>query len=291
MLLAAYWLRVDGAAEKIRGGYLLDVEDKSSLRIDSRFLGAWRNGYLPVGALTAALDALETLRALIVDAKSIPMLGAYPVIRAVFETSATAIFLLAPNKRNDRLRRAYQVAANDARLRHTFEVGRAGRDKGGKERADEKLEGVRGEIRLLVKSRKSMGAADKFLFPTLRYSTQVARVDGVLASDPAVTITSEVSCLSMWQLLSGLSHGEEWAKLEALERSGAVEDVADESAFLRLTTSPAVIAWFLERALVMLECALRLYGRRTVNAWNQLEDVREPAAVPYSQLGLKNAPA
>ena len=90
-----------------------------------------------------------------------------------------------------------------------------------------------------------------------------------------------MSLLALWQLLSGLSHAKQWAMIEVLERSEAVVNEDDASAHVRLTTSPAVVAVFLERALQAIECALRLWGRRS-HVWAaESEDAFEPASVPY----------
>ncbi|MBC7594627.1 MAG: hypothetical protein H7288_11920 [Kineosporiaceae bacterium] len=89
--------------------------------------------------------------------------------------------------------------------------------------------------------------------------------------------------IAWWQLLSGLSHGKQWAFVELMERSDAVADQANQSAHVKITSSAAGIALPLQLAVETLECALRLFGRRSKKTWNQPEDASEPETVSYSE--------
>ncbi|HTL41781.1 MAG TPA: hypothetical protein VL294_09930 [Pseudolysinimonas sp.] len=273
-LLGTYVPRIEEATEKLRGPYTTVIEPRSSLRLDDRFLGTWRGASLAQGAMGAAVDALQTLKFVAIENGVMPMTALYPLLRAVLESAALAIYLLSPPSRDERLRRSYLVAADDARLRSVYETER------GSTSATEKLEEVRAEIRELIGARGTPGEPPAFRFARVEYSDLVAKASAVLDADTAVRIESEMSLLALWQLLSGLSHAKQWAMIEVLERSEAVVNEADASAHVRLTTSPAVIAVFLERALQAIECALRLWGRRS-HAWTaEPEDVSEPASVP-----------
>lgn len=274
-LLRAYVPRIDDATEKLRGPYTAVIEPRSSLQLDDRYLGTWRGASLAQGAMGAAVDALQTLKFVAIENGVMPMTALYPILRAVVESAALAIYLLAPASRDERLRRSYLVAADDARLRSVYEGER------GSTSALEKLDEVRGEIRELLGERGTLGDPTAFRFARVEYSHLVSKASDVLNADPAVRIESEMTLLALWQLLSGLSHAKQWAMIEVLERSEAVVNEDDASAHVRLTTSPAVVAVFLERALQAIECALRLWGRRS-HAWTaESEDAFEPAAVPY----------
>lgn len=270
----ALFPRIADALSKFQGVYVAVVEERSSMKLDSRYLGAWRGGGLERTAMNAAIDSLQTVQ-LILETNTIPMLGLYPLLRAAIESASLAVYMLAPTERDERLRRTYRVADDDARWqgRYGVEVGRPG--------AQAQRDKIRAEIRELVRERGTLGDADTFPFPSLSYSGVVTTASEVIAADPAVRRHSDTSLLSWWQLLSGLSHGKQWAAITALERSGAVVDEADASASVVLTTSPAAIAVILERAIATLEAALRLYGQRSKADWAQPEDASEPHAVPY----------
>ncbi|MDO7883512.1 hypothetical protein [Antiquaquibacter soli] len=276
-LCRALFPRVDEANRKVTGVYCAIVDERSSLRLDDRYLGAWRGGGLHGVAFRAALDALMTVQ-LILEQNVIPMIGLYPLLRAAIENSALAIYLLEPVERDERLRRAYWVAAEDARLRYVHEREREAPD------ARDKLNGVKEEIRLLVGERPSLGEATDFRFDRVQYTDLVQLADRAVEADPAINIDRAMSMLGWWQVLSGLSHGKQWSYIYALERSGAVVDEEDESAQVLMTSSPAAIAVILERAIIALETALRLYGRRSKQAWNQPEDASEPPAVAYVEI-------
>lgn len=276
-LLRAYVPRIDEAMAKLRGPYTAVVEPRSSLQLDDRYLGAWRGASLAQGAMGAAVDALQTLKFVAIENGVIPMTALYPLLRAVVESAALAIFLLSPRSRDERLRRSYCVAADDARLRSIFEKQHANAG------AAKKLDGVRAEIRELLAERGTLGDPAAFQFVRVEYSDLVAKAGVVLDADPVVRVESEMTLLALWQLLSGLSHAKQWAMINVLERSEAVVNDDNASAYVRLTTSPAVVAVFLERGLQAIECALRFWGRRS-HAWTaEPEDALEPVSVPYVQ--------
>lgn len=274
-LMDSYVPRLDDIDNKVKGPYVLVVEDRSSLQLDDRHLGAWRGGQQIVAALQAANDALLTLRMLVIEHRTIPMTALYPLLRACIESASLAIYLLEPKLRDDRLRRAYSVAYEDARLRSVNEIER------GVANAKKKLGDIEKELRELVGERPALGDPTAFKFEQVQYGYLVGEAGAALERDPAVEIESDMSLLGMWQMLSGASHGKHWAMVQLLERSGAVVDDQDASAYVRMTTSPAVIAWFLERAIQAMEGALRLYGQRSKATWAQPEDAAEPASIPY----------
>jgi len=274
-LLGAFWERLDEAKAKVDGPYLAVIDDRSSLRLDDRYLGAWRGGGLATGALNAAVDALQTIRVLMTEARVVPMMAIYPLLRMVIENAALAVYLLAPVDRDERLRRTYCVADDDARLRSVNE-----QERGFEGWADKRSQ-VRAELRGLIQERGSLGDPATFEFARVHYSDLMARAGDALEADPAVEGSSELTLLAMWQLLSGLSHGKQWAMIEVLERSQAIVDEENASARVRFSTSPAAVAWFMERALQPLECALRLFGYRSKVTYAQPEDADEPPLMPY----------
>lgn len=103
-LLRAYLPRIDEATEKLRGPYTAVIEPRSCLQLDDRYLGTWRGGAsLAQGAMGAAVDALQTLKFVAIENGVMPMTALYPILRAVVESAALAVYLLSPPSRDERL--------------------------------------------------------------------------------------------------------------------------------------------------------------------------------------------
>jgi hypothetical protein len=266
--------RIAQAKERLDGPYVSVIEHRSSLGLDARYLGPWRAGSLHITAMAAAADSLlavdTDLQLIARKEMSLPMSAYYPVLRTAIESAALAIYLLAPASRDERLRRSYWIAAEDAKYRDTFARGLPSSQQ-------LHLQDTLQQLRALVQLRESLGDPQAFKFPPMKYSHLIDVADAAVRADPAVPTTSDLGLLSWWQLLSGLSHGKQWAFITALNRSDAIVDVTDESAHVRLTSPAALIALPLQRAVEVLEASLRLYGRRSKTAWNQPEDALEPA--------------
>lgn len=278
----ALFPRITYAMDRINGPYVEVVEERSSLRLDDRYLGPWRGGGLHRTALAAAGDSLLFLKAHLASvtegSADLPMSALYPVLRTAIESASLSTYLLEPADRDERLRRSYLVAMEDARYADKFtkDVPKAG---GSKQR--DKTEEA---IRVLVATRPSLGDPSKFALPRIAYSDLVLGADAATAADPAATDSVEIPLIAWWKLLSGLSHGKQWAFIAALERSEASVDVTNESATVKLTSSAAAVAVSLQRAVELVELALRLYGRRSKAAWNRPEDAIEPPPVPFARL-------
>jgi len=274
------FVRINDANAKTEGTYVQVVEARSSLRLDDRYLGRWRQGGLHVGALQAAVDALLTVKTIlepVADGTAgLPMSGLYPIIRTAIESGSLALYLLDPNDRDERLRRTYWVAADDASWLEKF-----ARSTGQQSSA---REDARARVRELVATRPSLGHPTAFGFQPIKYSDLVENADAAMAVDPATPAVQRMALLSWWQLLSGLSHGKQWAFMASMERSEAIVDEANQSAHVRLTSSASAVALVLQQAVEVVEAALRLYGQRSKDAWAQPEDAFEPPTVSYSEL-------
>lgn len=272
----ALFPRIEDARAKLHGEYVAVVEPRSSLALDDPYLGAWRAGGLHVGAMSAALDSLMTIQR-ILEVRELPMTALYPMLRAAIENASVAIYLLQPEDRDERLRRSFFVADDDAKWRSSFETSFGNPD------AQTRRHNTRAEIRTLVSGRPGLGDPETFSFSMPTYSDLVANAGAVIAADPAMDSESTMSLLAWWQLLSGLSHAKQWAMFEALQRSEAIVDEENETAHVKMTSFPAAIALALLRAVETLEAALRLYGRRSKAAWAVPEDATEPPTLTYSQ--------
>jgi hypothetical protein len=280
-LLPMLFTRIAEARGRLDGPYVQIVDDRSSLRLDDRYLGTWRGGGLHVSAMQASIDALMTvqtiLESVVTGEGKLPMAALYPVIRTAMECAALAIYLLESPGRDDRIQRSYWVAVEDAKYQDSFGLSMNLANPGLCERA-------KSEIRTLITSRPSLGEPAAFRFKSIRYSDLVLNADAAMAADPSTPPVKRMSLLAWWKLLSGLSHGKQWAFIAGLERSNAIVDEQNETAFVLQTSSIATVALALQLAVKTLEMGLRLFGQRSKKTWAQPEDASEPAFQSWKEL-------
>ena len=181
-LMQLMFPRIAEAWQKLDGAYLQVVETRSSLRLDDRYLGWWRAGGLHVTAMFAAVDALKAVQTIlepvIAGTGSLPMSALSPMIRAAIESASLAIYLLEPTRRDERLRRSYLVAAEDAKYLGTFG------DALGRPRNTFHVN-AQAQIRQLLATRPSIEAGAPFSFHHVQYSDLVENADAAMAADPA----------------------------------------------------------------------------------------------------------
>jgi hypothetical protein len=67
------------------------------------------------GALVSAVDHLDALRALVADAHVVHARAAFTLMRAAIENAATAVWLLGPSSRDERILRRLRLAWADSR--------------------------------------------------------------------------------------------------------------------------------------------------------------------------------
>ena len=277
--------RIADTETKLHGEFVAVVDERSSLRLDDRYLGRWRTGSLHVTAISASVDALLTVQTILepvlAGQGALTMSALYPVIRAALESASLAIYLLEPASRDELLRRSYLVAAEDAKYHDTYQ------ESLGNPTSHQRAV-VQEEVRALIATRPSLGDPAAFQFTTVIYSDTVKKAELAITADPAVHTTARMALLAWWKLLSGLSHGKQWAFVEAMERNEAVVDVENQSAQIRMTSSVAAVALVTRRAVEALETALHLYGRRSRVTWAEIEDANEPPTVSYTALLNEN---
>lgn len=280
VVLRLAFTRIEATWEKLDSAYMA-VEDRSSLRLDDRYLGAWRGGALHRSAMLASADSLRAARTIlerVLDRQdALPMVALFPIIRTAMECASLAVYLLGPRERDERLQRSYYVAREDALRQDAF--GRALGTGSGQVAAR-----VEAEIFTLIKTRPTLGDAKAFRFRAVKYSDLITGANAATANDPAATRSNAMPLLAWWQWLSGVSHGKMWAFVTGYERHDAIVDEANDSAEVLQTASLASVALSLQGAIETLELALRLYGQRSKSAWSQPEDANEPPTQAWIEL-------
>lgn len=267
------WSHLDDI-EVYLNGQDMRVDSGSSLYLDARHLGPYRGGGLHRSALSSSFDALRTVR-LILDTQDriIPMTGLYPLLRSGLENAALATYLLAPDERDERLLRAWREIAGEVRLQHKF---RAQFDRSA---ADVTRTRWWRELDQMMLTRPNIPRPSKPLQPEPITSMMSAADIHVTADPAAAHLEHAMPLLAIWQLLSGLAHGRHWAAFAALAQSDPIPTADESIVTVQMTTRPSVVAMALLRAVMTLEAATRLYGRRAKRWTRQPEDsAEEPAS-------------
>ncbi len=271
LVIRSSWPRLV-AAEEFLAGAKMTADASSSLGIDTAYLGPIGSG-LHHAALNSAVDALRTTRALLDTEGQVtfPLMGLYPLFRAALENAALAVYLLAPESRDDRLERAFREIAGDVRLREKFaahfedpDVGAGKRDRWHQILAD------------MLEGRPTVGPASVQQLKPATITSIVQEADAVVQTDAASERhTYSMPLLALWQVQSGLSHGRHWATMQAHARSKPVVEADGSVSSLTFTARSSLVSVSLVRALDVLETALRLYGQRSTWWSARPEDAAE----------------
>lgn len=278
-ILSAAWPRVEEAHRRLNDGGYMHAEPRSTLRLDDQYLGIWTEGGLHRVAIAAAVDSLLTVRSLIEDARSVPMTALYPIIRSGIENAALALSMIEPTDRDDRLLASYKAMADDAKRQRQFY------ESSGVTDAQQRYDDAVDDIDSLIAARPNLAGNVARRLELPNYIDLVAAADAQLAADLAHDRAHNYTLVSLWRLLSGLSHGRAWAMLEVLERSGTIVDSASRagvrqpitrSGTVTQTSSIAAIALLVVQALEFIESVIRLYGRRLRSDYALPADADEP---------------
>lgn len=224
----------------------------SSLRKDDETTAPYHLSGAVGGALLSAVDHLDAFRALVVDAQILHARAPYTLLRAALENAATAVWLLAPRSRDERVLRLLRLQWADSRESENAQRLFGAEPKLSRAEWTAKLERV---------------ATTRGLSPQ-----QVADVTGKWPGwkeivDKAGTEGRELSgrdSVFLWMLASGIAHGHLWAVLSPLlER---VETVASgDLVTLRLSASDKAVVLMASVATLMMFEGFRLVDERSQN--------------------------
>lgn len=260
----------DGSAEERAGRRLVDdlfprvevfqrrwdsgdheVHPGSSLAGDDQWSKPYQLSQTAWLALGHAIDDLHALRALTLEGDETNRVvvtrpfGAYPLIRAAFENSMLALWLLGPHDRNLRLMRRFRLLLADGKHRDQM-IELAGHGQPGE--YSRRLEVVRS---LAAARGISINDCQK----RADYSTIVAEASAVIG-------TSANQALAVWRSLSGLTHGDMWASLMATEKEQVAVSADGEVLTVRLTSSISNIANLASAVVAKTGAGLKLFDNR-----------------------------
>ncbi len=224
-------------------GRILEVQEGSLLAEDDVLTAPYQSSHVIAVFLGSALDHLQALRALLVDAEALHMSAPFTLTRSAIESASQALWLLTPDERQVRVQRRLQMAADNAREQS---------------RAVEILDPeARGRLQQRLDRFAGLGEAagiprDHVLGRAPSLVTMVRAASDLVAPDLPLEF--------LWRLGSGYAHGNVWALLVAgvQERlPGSQEAVAH----LSVTADAETALLFMGAAVLALSEAQKLHDR------------------------------
>jgi len=201
-------------------------------------------------SLSNAVDNLHTFRSVAVSGSGTEFnvttrpYGAYAPLRATVENAATAVYILGPSNRNERLTRRLRLYIQDGRYIDGINDA-LGKNKPRK--VDERL----AKMAAIITARGLDAAVIK---SKIGYGEIVGQAAEFVDRTPG-------QAKAMWQILSGLTHGQMWATLAVTDHETLSMQINDRALNNRVTSSVAKYAGFCATACVWVRAAFRLYDR------------------------------
>ncbi len=161
--------------------------------------------------LVSAADHWDAFRALLQDAMLVHARAPFTLLRAAIENSATAIWLLAPANRNERVFRRLRLEWKNSADQENAETLAAGQPLTSRDDTKDKLQQI-ARARGLTQDMISQVAARPVAFSDI---VQTAATD---ATRCGATGTQALYC---WMTASGIAHAQRWAVMNssALQRT------------------------------------------------------------------------
>lgn len=230
-----------------RTNAVVQVHPKSQLASDDALTDPYQSSHAIAMSIGAALDHLLALRALVVDAGSLPMAAPFTLARAALENAAQALWVLAPPEQTIRVKRRLQMAVADARERDS--LARTLRE----ERYDpsdlpQRLE----RFRELAERANLPPQALEGKFPS--YRTMV-REAGSIADVEGGHLQA------LWQIGSGYAHGQSWSFITAGTLGEVARNMKGDVGQYRVTADVPTVFTITSAAFLVLNQALILRDR------------------------------
>ncbi len=203
--------------------------------------GAWMG-------VVHAVDHLHAVKTLIADARVVHPHATYTLLRSAMENAATAMWLLEPPPRPERLRRRLKLAHHEAWESSQVRKVLPTDAPVGKRSPQERMDAVRDLARSLHLDPSDVSG---------RFSYESV----VRSAGEASKLGADLSAL-LWRLCSGFAHGRYWASLSFLERTEIAR--AGESGVLdvRLSSDVDQVLTVAQAPFLFTSTALRLYDQR-----------------------------
>lgn len=197
-----------------------------------------------VRQLQAAVDHLDAVRVLIVEAQKIHNAAPFTLTRGALETAAAAVWMLSPSNRKERVLHCLRHMVRDA-----IDADQAATGMG--LTTHKPLAQRRAEIN--ERAREITGLPNLKVGPET--STNIVKV-----ADAAAGLT--LDALSAWRACSGFAHGRLWATLSVLEKE-ELPGAEDGMHRLRVTTPLDRVFWVVLAATDLTDHGFNLLRKRS----------------------------
>ena len=194
-----------------------------------------------------AVDHLNAARILVVEAKTIPAVGLFTLVRGALETASRAVYLLAPTGWSDRLLRRVRVEA--AEMQHAdpnmSSIGQPA--SSGRQRRRDLEERAR-------ELGRQLGIHPDQDVTAVSYAE-------IIHTAGRESPIGERRATLVWKLCSGYAHGDRWpipAASDLEDLPGAPEGIRH----LRVAAGPTALLLAVWTATQMIEQAWELYDAR-----------------------------
>jgi hypothetical protein len=235
------WLAMTGRASP-------EVEAGSPLTGDARWSPELQVAHAAWSAVTQAIDHLHAVKTLVADARVVHTHAPFTLLRSATENAATAVWLLEPGSRTERVRRRLKLAYHEAKESGNAHKLMAAEVSADKRSAEERIT----EIQTLATEHSidPNDLAGRFSYGVVvRQAGAATELGGNLA-------------LLLWQMCSGFAHGHYWASLSFLNRQ-EVPRAGEAGVFnVRLTNDVDRVLTITQVPFVLTIRALQLYELR-----------------------------
>jgi len=242
---------------KVTGKEPPEVEPGSPLAGDARKSPSLRVAHAAWTGVVHSVDHLHALRALLGQAQIVNLGAPYSLVRAALENAATAVWLLEPPQRPERLRRRLKLAHDDAWEEgnvHALLPAKALQDK---RTAQERMVEIRALAVKLgldpsdVAGRLSHEKIIRAVAKTTFHDDEESTEDRLSPEDQAALV---------WRLCSAFAHGKNWASFSWLERQITRSEAGVH--LLRLTGGVERLVTVASFPIALTTRALQLYEQR-----------------------------
>jgi hypothetical protein len=234
-----------------------EVEPRSPLFGDARKSPSLQVAHTAWTGVVHSVDHLHALRALLGRAQVINLGAPYTLVRSAMENAATAVWLLEPPQRLERLRRRLKLAHHDAWEESKVHELLPAKALEGKRTAEERM----AEIRTLA---VKLGLHPSDVAGRLSYEKIVRAVaETTFHNDEESTedrLSPEDQAALVWRLCSAFAHGKNWSSFSWLERQIVRSEAGVHT--LRLTGRVQRLVTVASFPIALTSRALELYEKR-----------------------------
>lgn len=216
----------------------------SSLYGDDRWTYPHQLSHVARSSLGVALDQLRGLDNLIHKAGSLHPYASFSLIRSAIENGATAVWLLAPTSRPERVKRRLQLLTSDAynaeKLRKAMPNWK-----------------VNSSLTDDLKAIADIAKEHEIGKPERLQMTEIVRLAGDEVKERGISVEGG------WQITSGITHGQIWAIHTLLTRE--IEDDAGDVVDALVKAGVRQVVWGVECARLVIQHGHDLLMRRAAS--------------------------